>query len=432
MTVIPATQFYKPEIKELVTKIEQSEEHVIISKIHKITVVNSTQANRYELTVENSKGEEVKVTVLEDNADKSISIINVQPTIQTVTASEHVQTTTTKSVTSFGVQVEYTNDRETLASDQNVNVALTTITSTEPALQEYKVVSSYTKSYTQHQEQTLILTNGEKSVQVTGNIDLKTLRYVTVEKKEVATTISYPIITQNTIPAAIYPTIVKENKSVKDSEQILVEKFKMFKNKVPTLTIVESFEIIDKVTFNYNVNEKKFVAVVAYNKTDKASSKIIEVTPVQDNIVAVSVEQTVVNGETITKSNSITEITQVNQNTNAVLTKVTTDFPLLKKAEIVDVQIVSSVLSDVFAITYKDATSSVETTFTVRSDKTASSITVEDITTTNSAIENSIIAVQPAIITLSSSDYQSATIKQIIVTIESKGVKVDKINSITA
>ena len=112
------------------------------------------------MTVENSKGEEVKVTVLQDNEDKSVSVINVQPTVQAVTASEHVQITTTKSVTSYGVQVEYTNDRETLATDQNVNVALTSITSTEPALQEYKVVSSYTKSYTQHQEQILILSNG--------------------------------------------------------------------------------------------------------------------------------------------------------------------------------------------------------------------------------------------------------------------------------
>jgi len=70
-------------------------------------------------------------------------------------------------------------------------------------------VSSFSKSYTQHLEQVLILSDGKKNVQVTGNIDLKTLRYINVERKEIPIEVTYPLFIQNTIPVAIYPAVVK-------------------------------------------------------------------------------------------------------------------------------------------------------------------------------------------------------------------------------
>jgi hypothetical protein len=58
ITQIPPSQFYKPEIKDLVSLIElNSKETVTVSNIKSITVSNSTLFNRYELVVENSKGE---------------------------------------------------------------------------------------------------------------------------------------------------------------------------------------------------------------------------------------------------------------------------------------------------------------------------------------------------------------------------------------
>ena len=45
------------------------------------------------------------------------------------------------------------------------------------------MISCQTKDYVHNQEQILIMTNGEKSVQVVGHIDYKTHRYVAVEQK---------------------------------------------------------------------------------------------------------------------------------------------------------------------------------------------------------------------------------------------------------
>lgn len=76
-------------------------------------------------------------------------------------------------------------------------------------------------------------------MQVTGNIDIKTLRYIPIEHKTIPLSISYPVVEQKTIPLLIYPTFVKDHKEVKDSESILIEKYKIFKGKVPTTTTVE-------------------------------------------------------------------------------------------------------------------------------------------------------------------------------------------------
>lgn len=83
-------------------------------------------------------------------------------------------------VTESGVKVDFTNNKKVISNNRIVNVAITSITSQQPDLKGYEVVSSQTKTYVQHQEQILVLTNGEKTVQVVGNIDQKTLRYVLV------------------------------------------------------------------------------------------------------------------------------------------------------------------------------------------------------------------------------------------------------------
>lgn len=140
--------------------------------------------------------------------------------------------------------------------------------------QKYEVVSSYSKTYTQTQEHTLILTDGSKQIQVTGNIDLKSLRYIPVEHKEVPITIIYPEINQNTIPSSIYPSYIKEHKEVKDSETILAEKYKIFKGKTPSITVIEQFTDVIKTTFSYEIGSKKFIAIVDYN-TLTSTAKII-------------------------------------------------------------------------------------------------------------------------------------------------------------
>lgn len=141
-------------------------------------------------------------------------------------------------------------------------------------------MSSYSKTYTQTQEHTLILSDGSKQIQVTGNIDLKSLRYVPIEHKEIPVSIIYPTINQNTIPSAIYPSYIKDHKEIKDSEATLVEKYKIFKGKTPSSTVIEQFTDVIKTTFNYEIGAKKFVAVVDYNILT-STPKILEMNPVQ-------------------------------------------------------------------------------------------------------------------------------------------------------
>ncbi len=100
-----------------------------------------------------------------------------------VETSQHTEVTNTKKVDNYGVSIEYTNDKTVLASDQNVNIALTYINSQLTTYQNYEVVSSLSKTFTQNEQQTLILSNGVSQVQVTGTIDLKTLRYIHIEDR---------------------------------------------------------------------------------------------------------------------------------------------------------------------------------------------------------------------------------------------------------
>jgi hypothetical protein len=128
---IPSTQFYKQEIKDLVTLIQHnSQESVVISKIKKIDVINTTLVSKYELTVENAKGEELIISAIQDKADQSVQVISVNQASSTINeAVQTVEVTNTKKVDSYGVSIEYTNDKTVLSTDQNINVALTYISS---------------------------------------------------------------------------------------------------------------------------------------------------------------------------------------------------------------------------------------------------------------------------------------------------------------
>jgi hypothetical protein len=52
---------------------------------------------------------------------------------------------------------------------------------------------------------------------------------------------------------------------------------------VPTKTTIQSDESTQKIVFNYNINDKKFVAVVAQNKSNPSENTILEVSPVSGN-----------------------------------------------------------------------------------------------------------------------------------------------------
>ena len=286
--------------------------------------------------------------------------------------------TNSKSVSIFGVSTEFTNDKSVLSTDQNVNIAVTAINTQKPEFQNYHVISSLTKTFTQSQLQTIVLTNGENSIQVTGSIDIKTLRYVPIEFKPVPLSEVYPVVKQVTIPTLVYPTFVRENRDVKDSESILVEKYRIFRGKIPTSVIVEEYAELVKTTFNFEIGSKKFVAVIDYNTTSK-SGKIIEMSPVQENVVAVIVETKEVSGKTITTSNSIQEIKKVNENTETVITTITTKYPLLKRYNVTSITVTENSIIDSFQITFTDQKADFFTVITINSDKEGKKVTVENI-----------------------------------------------------
>ena len=120
------------------------------------------------------------------------------------------------------MKVEFTTDRQTITSNQNVNVALTSITTQYSDLVGYKVVSAKSNTFVQNQEQVLVMTNGEKTVQVVGTIDLKTLRYNVVERREIALESVAPVVVQISIPTAIYQSTLQENVALKYSETVLL------------------------------------------------------------------------------------------------------------------------------------------------------------------------------------------------------------------
>lgn len=72
-----------------------------------------------------------------------------------------------------------------------------------------------------------------------------------MEVKEVPLQTTQPLVTQASIPLPLYPAISKNNQPIKAAETFLMEKFKIFKNKVPNMTTVETLHEVEIVTFNY-------------------------------------------------------------------------------------------------------------------------------------------------------------------------------------
>lgn len=267
------------------------------------------------------------------------------------------------------------------------------------------------------------MTNGQKSVQVVGHIDTKTLRYVPVEVKEIPVSVIYPIITQNTIPANLYPLIIVKNIPLQESETVLIEKYKIFKNKVPKSTTVENFESTQIINFNYEIGDKTFIAVVQYDKETK-DVNIVEVSPIVVT-TPVKVDQSTVDGRVITTTNSVKEVVKINSNTQTVVKTVTKEYPAFKDFPITEVTLVESDFSDVFEITYQGKTG--EITVTVRSDKEGNVVTIDNVESSEEGIENVIQIVNVPQVLVPESQYTKPEIQKIVSTITENQVTVDKV-----
>lgn len=146
---IPTSDYYKPEIKELISKIDTQVENVQFTKVNKIEVSETTNSKKYTMIVENEKGKPLKVEAVQVNGENAVEVIKVQPYVLVPTSTTKTETKTVKQVTEFGVKVEYTNDKTELASSQNVKIAVAEIINVQPELKGYEVVSSQTKEYVQ-------------------------------------------------------------------------------------------------------------------------------------------------------------------------------------------------------------------------------------------------------------------------------------------
>lgn len=150
---------------------------------------------------------------------------------------------------------------------------------------------------------------------------------------------------------------MKDDKTLKDTEAILTDKYKMFKGKVPVSTTIVLLGPIIKITYKYRISEKKFIIVIFYDIKNKTNSKIQEVSPVADNIVPVNVQQTNVNGQTVTTTDSILELQKINPNTNNVIAALLKQYPILTKNTVSTIKLTEGPVSDVFDVTYQDSDS---------------------------------------------------------------------------
>jgi hypothetical protein len=123
-----------------------------------------------------------------------------------------------------------------------------------------------------------------------------------------------------------------------------------------------------KTTFHYDIGSKKFIALIDYNITSK-NGKIIEMSPVQDDFIPVSVQTNEANGEIITVSNSVGEIQSINSNTQAVILAISNEYPLLKKYNISSIKVINNRITDTFEVIYTDKISNISTVITTTSNK---------------------------------------------------------------
>ena len=160
VTVISETEYYKPEIKELISKVETKSKDVVIEKVKKIEVVETSEAKKYEFIVEETKGKTVKIEAVQIKGESSVEVVKVKPYVLTPSEQTVKEVKTVKMVNEQGIKVEYTNDRKVLSETSTVKTAVAEIVNIKPELKTFEVVSSQTKDYVHHQEQVLIMTNG--------------------------------------------------------------------------------------------------------------------------------------------------------------------------------------------------------------------------------------------------------------------------------
>ena len=84
---IPASEYYTPEIKELISKVDSQVENVQFTKINKIEVSNTTTSKKYTMIVENEKGKPLKVEAVQVNGETSVEVIKVQPYVLVPTST---------------------------------------------------------------------------------------------------------------------------------------------------------------------------------------------------------------------------------------------------------------------------------------------------------------------------------------------------------
>lgn len=184
------------------------------------------------------------------------------------------------------------------------------------------------------------------------------------------------------------------------------------------------------ITFCYEINLKKFIAVVQYDKTGKEDTKIIEVSPIEVTVQPSKVDQTTYEGKTVTTSNSEQEIQQINENTKTVISAVLVDYPLLEKQNITEITLTESDYSDVFEITYTEATTKKETTITVRTDKKGEKVTIEDVWSGDGGASETVKVVDPPKVVMKEEDFKSEPVKKVVEAVNKTKVPVDKITKI--
>ena len=70
---IPVSDYYKPEVKELISKVETKvEKEVTITKVNKIDVTETTNAKKYDFVVETNKGTQTQISVIQINGETGV------------------------------------------------------------------------------------------------------------------------------------------------------------------------------------------------------------------------------------------------------------------------------------------------------------------------------------------------------------------------
>lgn len=135
---------------ELISKVESKvEKKVVVAKVNRIEVTNTTTAKRYNFLVEDFKGNQFEMAVVQLNGSTDVEVVKIQSYSSEV-SKEAVQTEIKSvRVDNFGVKTEYTNDQKTITSNQNSNIAITAIISARPDLSSYQAVGLQTKKYVQ-------------------------------------------------------------------------------------------------------------------------------------------------------------------------------------------------------------------------------------------------------------------------------------------